>query len=293
MMDKSMKSYLIRGVVLVSLPLLMAGCDRKPTQHHQAMYNQACSDNPYLQKYGCSITKIQRAAENGDPDAQYGLGYMYYYGIGTVRDQQTAELWIKRAADQGQPLAQKAMSLINSGQSFHNLHQSASSGYASAPGAGDDTSTPSNTIVYQKPEDVSKMNSTAPTEPLTSHLPGYYSGQSGSSAPTTTNASPSSDNGTTKFSSLKSPFTVQLMASNKLSDIKTFIADNQLGQKAQYFRTAMDGQPLYLLTYGKYQTEAEANAALSRLPANLKQHQPWVKSFAVVNEEVRMQKIMS
>ena len=67
----------------------------------------SCSSNPYLMKYHCSITAIQEAAENGNADAQYALGYMYYYGINAAQDRKTAELWIQRAAAQGQPLAKK------------------------------------------------------------------------------------------------------------------------------------------------------------------------------------------
>src|SRR3990167_1493373 len=115
MIDASIRSFLLRGVVVAALPLLMVGCERHPIQSHKPMYTVGCQNNPYLMKYGCSVDKIQEAAENGDPDAQYGLGYMYYYGIDTVRDKETAQLWIKRAADQGQPLAQKALSLMTSG----------------------------------------------------------------------------------------------------------------------------------------------------------------------------------
>src|SRR3990167_9677798 len=185
MIDASIRSFLLRGVVVAALPLLMVGCERHPIQSHKPMYTVGCQNNPYLMKYGCSVDKIQEAAENGDPDAQYGLGYMYYYGIDTVRDKETAQLWIKRAADQGQPLAQKALSLMTSGAQFTDLHQAASSaagvpaaGSAPTVGGGDDTPTPNNTIVHQQSDDVSKLNSGTPSEPITQYLPAYNHSQS-------------------------------------------------------------------------------------------------------------------
>jgi len=120
------KTHVVWGVALVSLTALIAGCEHSPSSGSQsANYAPACSSNPYLMKYNCSINKIQSAAENGSADAQYALGYMYYYGIGTVKDKQTADLWIQRSAAQGQPLAKKAWTLINTGATFTDLHHAA------------------------------------------------------------------------------------------------------------------------------------------------------------------------
>ncbi|MBS0352200.1 MAG: SEL1-like repeat protein [Proteobacteria bacterium] len=72
-----------------------------------------CSSNPFLQKYHCSFTRIEEAAREGNPDAQYALGYLYYRGIGTTQDRQTGLLWIRRAAAQGQPVAQQALKTLS------------------------------------------------------------------------------------------------------------------------------------------------------------------------------------
>ncbi len=48
-------------------------------------------------------------AEHGNKDAQYAVGYMYYYGLGTAKDQNTARYWIRKASEQGQPAAKRAM----------------------------------------------------------------------------------------------------------------------------------------------------------------------------------------
>lgn len=332
-MDKVIKSYLVRGVVVLALPLMMVGCHRAPNANMNQMgSNQpGCSGNPYLTKYNCSITRIQAAAENGDADAQYALGYMYYYGIDTVKDQQTAALWIKRSAEQGQPLAKKAWSLIDSGSSFSDLHQAAASAAGvsttAAPGEGDDAPTPNNTIVHQKPEDVTQLNAQTPSEPITKYLPAYrHSTQTGSNKPavldTIQNENASSKpQDTTAQNKLTHPavqitdprlssnakpvvasatapelsndFTVQLMASDHLGDVKNFIAEHKLGSQAQYFRTANQGKPWYMLTYGKYASAAQAEKALQTLPHDLKKHEPWVKSLATIEKEVQLKKIIA
>ena len=42
-------------------------------------------------------------AEGGNSDAQYNLGWMYYYGEGVTRNLKTARKWLNRAMKQGDP----------------------------------------------------------------------------------------------------------------------------------------------------------------------------------------------
>jgi septal ring-binding cell division protein DamX len=61
-----------------------------------------------------SFEQIKGAAQNGDADAQYALGYMYYYGkSGAPKDPMAAKNWIGKAAAQKQPQAMKALDLMN------------------------------------------------------------------------------------------------------------------------------------------------------------------------------------
>ena len=103
--------------------LLLTGCSvtqgKKTTQPFKG--TRACSNNAFLQKYDCSLSKIESAAERGDPDAQYALGYMYFYGVGTVRDTKAAKLWIRLAAAQGQPLAIKATHILNHHREYPSM----------------------------------------------------------------------------------------------------------------------------------------------------------------------------
>ncbi|MCC5792883.1 MAG: sel1 repeat family protein [Legionellaceae bacterium] len=64
------------------------------------------------QDYRQAFIRLMPEAEKGQPDAQYAVGYMYYYGQGVVEDRQKAVYWISLAAKNGQPDANKAMSLL-------------------------------------------------------------------------------------------------------------------------------------------------------------------------------------
>ncbi len=69
----------------------------------------AVADNKAM---NMSFDQVQQAAIQGDPDAEYALGYMYYYGNGTTKDEKSAMDWIGKAAAQGQPEAIKALKLL-------------------------------------------------------------------------------------------------------------------------------------------------------------------------------------
>ncbi|OGT46701.1 MAG: hypothetical protein A3E82_01280 [Gammaproteobacteria bacterium RIFCSPHIGHO2_12_FULL_38_11] len=323
------KSHVVRGVTVIALTALMTGCHPTPSSVNQsANYAPACSTNPYLMKYKCSINKIQSAAENGSADAQYALGYMYYYGIGTVQDKQTASLWIQRSAAQGQPLAKKAWTLINTGATFTDLHRAAAEG--TDQGVTD-------TVAEQEPADVTQMNATKPTAPISTYLPAYKQTQSQNKSSTTvannttatavssikrvsdprlaSNAKPVVEKNSTTMaaagsavmsnnsqvitaqtspavSSAAGKYTVQLMGSEKLSDLKSFIAENHLGSAAAYFETKLNNKPWFMLTYGQYSTEKQAALALAQLPRTAQVNHPWVKTLATVQQEVQSQKIM-
>jgi TPR repeat protein len=48
-------------------------------------------------------------AAAGNDTAQYALGYLFYYGLGTEKSEQQAMHWIQQAAAQGNKKAQRAL----------------------------------------------------------------------------------------------------------------------------------------------------------------------------------------
>ena len=146
----------------ITKPILGGGAPPQP----EPVPNAACVGNPFLEKYGCSVKSIQQLAEMGEPDAQYALGYMYFYGINTPRDLQTGELWIKRASAQGQPLAKQALHAIESERKIIVAPPRIAVQRVNAtPGVGSSLAQPT--------EDISKLNQVKPDKPLNAQLPGY------------------------------------------------------------------------------------------------------------------------
>lgn len=65
------------------------------------------------QKYRDAFVRLKPEAEKGQPDAQYAVGYMYYYGQGVVEDRAKAWSWITKAARAGQPDAVEAAAILS------------------------------------------------------------------------------------------------------------------------------------------------------------------------------------
>ncbi|AHE67438.1 tetratricopeptide repeat protein [Legionella oakridgensis] len=65
-----------------------------------------------IQDYRQAFIRLKPEAEKGQPDAQYAVGYMYYYGQGVVEDRKKALYWIKCAANAGQPDAIAALKIL-------------------------------------------------------------------------------------------------------------------------------------------------------------------------------------
>lgn len=65
-----------------------------------------------VQNYRDAFIHLKPEAENGQPDAQYAVGYMYYYGQGVTENREQAWIWINRAAAAGQPDAIQAIKIL-------------------------------------------------------------------------------------------------------------------------------------------------------------------------------------
>ena len=65
-----------------------------------------------IQNYRQAFIRLIPEAEKGQPDAQYAVGYMYYYGQGVVEDRKKAWYWINCAAHAGQADALAAVNIL-------------------------------------------------------------------------------------------------------------------------------------------------------------------------------------
>jgi TPR repeat protein len=96
--------------ILLLLCILSVGCANNTVVLEQG---KACFQQ---QQYDKAFAKLLPLAKQGNADAQYAVGYMYYYGKGVIENPKQAQYWINLAAQQGQPLAIKTLELQASAQ---------------------------------------------------------------------------------------------------------------------------------------------------------------------------------
>lgn len=70
--------------------------------------------------YKRAMTFLLPLACDGSPDAQYAVGYMYYYGLGVAQDTEIGYFWIQRAANHNYAPAIRAIAEMEpqTGQAF-------------------------------------------------------------------------------------------------------------------------------------------------------------------------------
>lgn len=77
------------------------------------------------QNYRSAFIYLKPEALKGNPDAEYAVGYMYYYGQGVTENRKKAWFWINKAAAAGHPEAVAAAKIL----SAHNEPRLPPSGY--------------------------------------------------------------------------------------------------------------------------------------------------------------------
>lgn len=87
-----------------------------------------------------------------------------------------------------------------------------------------------------------------------------------------------------------SDWTIQLLAFKEQRSVESFIDAHGLHDKAAYFSEPSEtasGEVLYKLVYGAYSSKANAGAARDTLAPALKEHGPWLRTIASVQEIIK------
>ena len=110
-------------------------------ESEQARWRSRASHEPPPPPKTCgeNLRKLLSAAGNGDADAQYRCGAMFYQGQETETDPAAAFYWLKRAAEQGHPDAQcNCGTLYFNGQGVPRDPEKARFWFEKAAAQGDD-----------------------------------------------------------------------------------------------------------------------------------------------------------
>ncbi len=95
-----------RIVPIVIICLLLGSCVTQGFNLREGIKNFQ------IQNYRQAFIRLKPEADKGQPDAQYAIGYMYYYGQGVVEDRKQAWYWINCAARAGQADAIEALKIL-------------------------------------------------------------------------------------------------------------------------------------------------------------------------------------
>ncbi|CDZ78120.1 Sel1 repeat [Legionella massiliensis] len=97
--------FVLQLILLIALTLSETACINRANLTEGIICFRA-------QHYRQAFIRLKPEADKGQPDAEYAVGYMYYYGHGVIEDRKQARYWIKRAAVAGQPDAIQALKIL-------------------------------------------------------------------------------------------------------------------------------------------------------------------------------------
>lgn len=263
-----MKKTVIAIKIATSLTLILSLCSCANTPDKTL---DAAESSYVQQNYGVTFATLRNSANGGDPRAQYALGYLYYYGMGTQTDPVAAIKWFTLAANQGNTAAIQALKTIQ-GQQPATVDSTPPSANNNDPKIGP----PTRTIV--KPQ-----NKALPTPNGYAKNPAYSANQnlnSGNGNNTINNSNSGSSNNTINSSnniSRQGNLTLRLFANYDQNKAQAFIHDNNLTNNATINTSKIGGNTLYTVTYGRYSTMIQAQNAIKSLPAALQSTKPWVQ----------------
>lgn len=228
-----MRIGLVSCLVLLSLSLVAC------TSPHMSGEVEAGKSAFQAGNYSSAFQRLFPVARDGRPDAQYAIGYMYYYGYGVSQDTSTGLQWMRRSAVQGYPAAIKALDMIEHRDSFaQKPHQSQLKDNYGVTERGD-------VMNQSKKSPAKKMPST----------PAVMTSQNTKS----------------------SRYVLQLFGDYKIAAVQDLQKQLHLANDGHVWHTKHLGRDWYILTTGHFDTVASANTAMNSLPTHIKSMHPWVR----------------
>lgn len=82
-------------------------------------------------------------------------------------------------------------------------------------------------------------------------------------------------------------FSIQLMGASNTQAVDNFVAEHGLAGKVWVYKTRFRGSPWYVVVQGDYANSTQAKAAIRKLSPDLLKGQPWPKSFAQIQKELK------
>lgn len=127
--------------------------------------------------------------------------------------------------------------------------------------------------------------------PALNSVPARTEAQPASGAQTAPVAAPAAKVALTPVATLnkkpKNHYSIQLMGASNTKAVDSFVAEHGLAGKVWVYKTRFRGSPWYVVVQGDYASSAQAKAAIRKLSPALLKGQPWPKSFAQIQKELK------
>jgi len=226
--------------------------------------------------YKEAFRQLLPIAVKGKPEAQYAVGYMYYYGYGVSEDGESGLFWMTKAAEQNYPPAIKALHIIQhptaETESFVPVRQSSRS--------EDRRDEVIRTMHNQNPPDVPAMTAAPATNnnmnnKKISELETVTTPPSEPVIKIATSQEEKQDLGSEKIAP---KYALQLFGDYHLDSVKELQLQLRLKNTGHIYQTTHEGKDWYVLTFGNFITSHEALATQHNLPGELKKMHPWVRN---------------
>jgi septal ring-binding cell division protein DamX len=205
-------------------------------------------------------------AAEGIPQAEYGVGYMYYYGYGVTQDSESGIFWMNKAATAHYAPAIRALAAIQE----ISLKQEK----IPSPSTESTLIRNNNTHMENKIEKDPLLETlTTPPSPPEGHV--LIMPQRNETTSPESKSQPFKKINT--FISADKKYTLQLLGSYSLSFLQERQVQLNLKTSTSIGRTKHNGRDWYVLTYGAYPALANAELAKFDLPKKIKDFNPWIR----------------
>lgn len=213
-------------------------------------------------------------AAEGIPQAEYGVGYMYYYGYGVTQDTESGIFWMNKAAAAHYLPASRALQAIQE----NNLKNATQRRYPNE-------SAPPKVNIRA---DNNKTNNPIGKDAILEALNNQPDAKQGHVTVMSQEDHTHDDGGAT-LAELKpqekindnaadsKKYTLQLLGSYYLSSLKVRQAQLNLGAPTFIGQTKYNGRNWYVLTVGSYPALGNAELAKLDLPKKIKGYKPWIR----------------
>ena len=246
-----------------ALFLLISGCASTPDYNNDQVRFEAGKEAFLTHEYVKASHLFEPLAVKGHSQAQYTLGYLYYYGLGIAQNSEVGKKWISSSAAKGNQRALKALELISKEEAK---------------------------IKEKKVDEVEKTESDTPitiVEPPVEVAAAQLPSTPSKPAPTVQLVESKSDE--TKptewvFEQPPGSYTIQLTSLTNEAAAQDFLANNSLDGATKLISYYSQGSRRYGIIYGSFPTYTEAKEALAKLPHSLANASPWIRNFSHLQE---------